>query len=1139
MSAQTQVRVNAPSKAKGGGSGATSSPTLSSPGPSQHYTRPPAPNVVHGQGDGFTDQAAGGDVSLIGGFTFSRVSVLGLQRKCACGGIAGPSGECSECRKKRILGLQTKLTINEPGDAYEQEADRIAEAIAGRFSHPAVPKSEDHGDLKRPAKGDLTKGGERLAPNVAEFFETRFGHDFGNVRVHTGETSNRYNDAIDAYAFTYGSHIWLGPGLRQQPSHILAHELAHVVQQTQPPPLESSSVQPDLAPAPQVVQRFAPYWMPENYRVVGTESHAFILPRIGETNSIFTEAPVPNADKLGSGFDKKGIADLYQASTTVGVFFAGEKLPKKLGSNRQLMYQGRRFGHIERSAPQADEKRHSVIRAGSAPTEIFLGDLKPSHGTIEALEGPGQIKSYREGFALAQREVNDMPIGTGGFEQTDASWQPLTTGIINLEVPAQFQEPIAEGQEARPLKLMHNGRRVNLSRSVMGKVYVRPDPGGGGIWNYTWAPTTRLTAADLPGSVTGLDANITARIIRPLLVSPVQTAKKARPGTGISSLKSAPRRIQARERAAATEEAKDPFDKVALDAWNAEHKRLTGEEKQLEKTSEFKEAEFESLAVKEREAAIRSGFTPQAVTPGEKEAAKTIGKIRFWTGASSAVFGRLRYWFGGAFVKVFNAYHSIRDRFQKLLESKKSAPKKGGLLGTIIRIGFDVIKIAGRLLVERTAQHLVDSLKTGVAQKLKSLIPEDMIEDFESKVKEIETMANDLEQRAVETVEALVGKTIGSYAKHIETISEVADKLSLLASIVDKVRWGARARLSFAAWLGLSLDPRSVGDRKVCRLADRQLLVQATDRPPHNRHRIRRRVPGELAGFIIEKVKSFLPKGLRDVFADIAVSEISTKFRSDEICDRNDYPTTRDRDLVEKLALAELRKEIGEEKWQAWTKVGELYGVNRGEPLTEGQVEQLKKELKKATVAALKDAADLHTVLSSSSSAKEIMNLTTFLAEVERVKNDLYGGEGAGGGEGGKEGIQVSAAEKEIAGDYALKFRFQVVGGVGRKDYVGSVIKVDFGDVIRGTPVTLEGVEVIVRKRVFIPNERNPEKVEVHLEATNSQYFDVEKKYGTKFVDKIGVKRFKVGKGKRSATRFNSEQEGRDGEVAVVHEALR
>lgn len=1119
MSAQTQVRVNAPSQAKGNGSRATSSRNLSRIEPSQHRTKPLVADVIHGQENGFAYQAAGGRVPPVGGFSFSRVSVLGLQRKCACGGVAGPSGECAECRKKRILSLQTKLTINEPGDAYEQEADRVAEAITGRFSHPAVPKKmENEEELQRPAESNLTKGGERLAPSVAEYFETRFGHDFGDVRIHTGETSNRYNDAVDAYAFTYGNHIWLGSGLRQQPSHILAHELAHVVQQTQPPLLESASVGPDLAPAPQAVQRFAPYWMPEDYKVVGAESHAFILPQIGEANSIFTEAPVPNADKLGEGFDKKGIADLYQASTTVGVFFAGEKLPRKLGSNRQLKYKGKRFGHIEKSAPQADEKRHSVVRAGSAPTEIYLGDLKPSHGTIEALEGPGQIKSYRKGFELAHREVNEMPVGKGGFEQTDAQWLPLTTGIINFEVPKQFEEPIAEGQEARPLKLMHNGRRVDLSRRVMGKVYVRPDPGGGGIWNYTWAPTTRLTADDLPSSVTGLDADITAKIIRPLLVSPVGTAKKARPGAGLSNLTSAPRRIQTRERAASTEEAKDPFDKAALDLWKAEHKRLTGEEERLETTSDFKKAEFESLAVQERQAAIRSGFSAQAVTPGEKETARTIGKIRFWTGASSAVFGRLRYWFGGAFVKVFNAYHSIRERFQKLLESKKSAPKKSGLLGTVIRIGFDVLKIAGRLLIERTAQHLADSLKTGVAQKLKSLIPEDKIEEFEEKVKEVETLADDLEQRAVETVEGLVGKTIGSYAKHIETISEVADTLSTVTSIVDKVRWGARviACLSPPGWGCLWILAQSVIEKFAAWLIDRCWFKKEIA-PLVMKVEFIAKLPAKLAEIIIEKIRSVLPDSLHDVFADIDASKISTNIYSHEICDENDYPTERDRFLIEKLALDELRKEIGEEKWKAWTKIAELYGVNRGEPLTEEQIVQLKKELQKANLAAMKEAADMYPELVATKGiTKKVTDLTGFLEEVERVKQEMYGDGGSGGGEGGgAEGIQVSASEKDLSGDYKLKFRFQVVGGVGRRDYVGNVIRVDFADLIRGTPVTLEGVEVVVRKRVFIPNERNPEKVEVHLEATKDQYFDVEKKYGTKFVDKIGVKRFKVNKGSK------------------------
>ena len=56
---------------------------------------------------------------------------LVLQRSCACGGSAGFGGTCAKCQQKKLLGepLQTKLRINEAGDQYEQEADRVAEQI--------------------------------------------------------------------------------------------------------------------------------------------------------------------------------------------------------------------------------------------------------------------------------------------------------------------------------------------------------------------------------------------------------------------------------------------------------------------------------------------------------------------------------------------------------------------------------------------------------------------------------------------------------------------------------------------------------------------------------------------------------------------------------------------------------------------------------------------------------------------------------------------------------------------------------------------------------------------------------------------------------------------------------------------------
>jgi len=64
-----------------------------------------------------------------------------LQRQCACGGSPGPSGECARCRKKRLLGspLQTKLRINQPGDRFEREADRMADVVM-RMPEPGLQR---------------------------------------------------------------------------------------------------------------------------------------------------------------------------------------------------------------------------------------------------------------------------------------------------------------------------------------------------------------------------------------------------------------------------------------------------------------------------------------------------------------------------------------------------------------------------------------------------------------------------------------------------------------------------------------------------------------------------------------------------------------------------------------------------------------------------------------------------------------------------------------------------------------------------------------------------------------------------------------------------------------------------------------
>ena len=83
-----------------------------------------------------------------------------LQRKCACGGSSGLTGSCSECEKKKLVGqpLQTKLRINEPGDQYEQEADRVAEQVMRMADSDSIQAIDNP---VRPCNGALPETNSR------------------------------------------------------------------------------------------------------------------------------------------------------------------------------------------------------------------------------------------------------------------------------------------------------------------------------------------------------------------------------------------------------------------------------------------------------------------------------------------------------------------------------------------------------------------------------------------------------------------------------------------------------------------------------------------------------------------------------------------------------------------------------------------------------------------------------------------------------------------------------------------------------------------------------------------------------------------------------------------------------------------
>jgi hypothetical protein len=178
-----------------------------------------------------------------------------IQRQCACGAPTAGGGTCAACEAMTLpQDLQRKpLTIGAVDDPMEREADRVAERVlrmessveppleTAQLGRPRISRSGEGaamgGEVPTSIHAALASPGQPLAPSARAFFEPRFGLDFSQVRVHTDGLAQQSARDVHALAYTVGSHVVFGAG-RYAPDtaggkRLLAHELSHVVQQSQ------------------------------------------------------------------------------------------------------------------------------------------------------------------------------------------------------------------------------------------------------------------------------------------------------------------------------------------------------------------------------------------------------------------------------------------------------------------------------------------------------------------------------------------------------------------------------------------------------------------------------------------------------------------------------------------------------------------------------------------------------------------------------------------------------------------------------------------------------------------------------------------------------------------------------------------
>ncbi|MBD2700765.1 DUF4157 domain-containing protein [Spirosoma sp. BT702] len=166
-----------------------------------------------------------------------------------------------------FIAAKSALTVSQPGDASEREADAVAERVTGdstadvlpsaTFVPPAIQRKcaeceEEEKTVQRQEQSTATSPsgtyalksqldnqagqGSVLPGGTRQQMEGAFGTDFGGVRVHIDNQAVMLSRQLNAHAFTYGKDIYFDDGRFDTSSSggqkLLAHELTHVVQQS-------------------------------------------------------------------------------------------------------------------------------------------------------------------------------------------------------------------------------------------------------------------------------------------------------------------------------------------------------------------------------------------------------------------------------------------------------------------------------------------------------------------------------------------------------------------------------------------------------------------------------------------------------------------------------------------------------------------------------------------------------------------------------------------------------------------------------------------------------------------------------------------------------------------------------------------
>jgi hypothetical protein len=290
------------------------------------------------------------------------------------------------------------IPVHPANDRLEAEANTLAGSVTGQAqgralppAAPAAPPGIGAPPAPPVVHAALASPGRPLEPETRASLEPSLGRDLAAVRVHTGPLAEESARALDAQAFTIGQDVFFDQGRYDPGSRrgrwLLAHELAHTVQQRGPGARRVQRQPNDLGSYPEAERRSI---VQSNVPTAMIDA-AFLLTVFGtaaQNGGAASSYPFGGTTVFGTGIDPA----MQRGLTSTGSYVAGQTNILPLGSTVTIHldltpYKGPdgsfRFSHFTHTESGKTPGPLLLIEStGGAPTAIAASPVPTGTFTV-------------------------------------------------------------------------------------------------------------------------------------------------------------------------------------------------------------------------------------------------------------------------------------------------------------------------------------------------------------------------------------------------------------------------------------------------------------------------------------------------------------------------------------------------------------------------------------------------------------------------------------------------------------------------------------------------------------------------------------------------------------------------------------